>query len=96
MSINPIDTLGLSCPNGGEFYVCQNSEIQFLGCCASDPCADGSGSCPKSDLRYSSFDTDNIIIINFVEVNVGVNFGIHINLDHEWFNRELDVDPSGD
>lgn len=53
---NPIVTLGLSCPDGGNFYVCQDSGFRFLGCCSSDPCADGSGDCPQSDLRYSSFD----------------------------------------
>ncbi|ROW14714.1 hypothetical protein VPNG_03762 [Cytospora leucostoma] len=53
---NPIVTLGLSCPDGGKFYVCQDSKFRFLGCCSSDPCADGSGDCPQSDLRYSSFD----------------------------------------
>lgn len=58
MSSDPTDTLGLSCPNGGHFYVCQDSDIQFLGCCTSDPCADGSGICPQEDLRYSSFDAD--------------------------------------
>lgn len=58
MSSDPIETFGLTCPNGGDFYVCQDSDIQFLGCCASDPCADGSGSCSQDDLRYSSFDAD--------------------------------------
>lgn len=43
MLYNPIDAFGITCPEGGAFYVCENCEIQFLGCCASDPVEDGSG-----------------------------------------------------
>ncbi|KAF6827786.1 hypothetical protein CPLU01_08900 [Colletotrichum plurivorum] len=50
--------LGLSCPRGGDFYVCTGSKVEFLGCCASNPCADGSGKCPTKDLRISSFNPD--------------------------------------
>lgn len=46
---------GISCPNGGLFYVCQGNSTQFLGCCNSDPCSDGSGICPDSNLRNTSY-----------------------------------------
>ncbi|KAI0127357.1 hypothetical protein BJ170DRAFT_369977 [Xylariales sp. AK1849] len=52
---DPISDLGLSCPNGGAFYICQGSKVRFLGCCDVDPCADGSGTCPSSSLRAASF-----------------------------------------
>ncbi|KDN64837.1 hypothetical protein CSUB01_06940 [Colletotrichum sublineola] len=51
-------SLGLSCPRGGDFYVCEGNRTEFLGCCASNPCADGSGKCPTKDLRISSFNPD--------------------------------------
>ncbi|KAH8788725.1 hypothetical protein F5883DRAFT_10041 [Diaporthe sp. PMI_573] len=43
MVYNPIDIFGITCPAGGAFFVCENCDIQFLGCCASDPGEDGSG-----------------------------------------------------
>lgn len=52
---DPISQLGLTCPSGGNFYICQGTSTQFLGCCTSDPCEDGKGTCPQSDLRTSSF-----------------------------------------
>ena len=51
-------SLGLSCPKGGQVYVCEGNQTEFLGCCKSDPCADGSGNCPKEDLRTTTFSTD--------------------------------------
>ncbi|KZL80601.1 hypothetical protein CI238_10454 [Colletotrichum incanum] len=51
-------SLGLSCPRGGDFYICEGNTTEFLGCCASNPCADGSGRCPTKDLRISSFNPD--------------------------------------
>ncbi|KAK4129939.1 hypothetical protein BT67DRAFT_251676 [Trichocladium antarcticum] len=50
--------LGLRCPNGGEFYVCQNNATEFVGCCDIDPCADGSGECLEPNLRAASFASD--------------------------------------
>lgn len=55
----PISSLGLTCPSGGQFYICQGNTTQFLGCCASDPCADGKGSCPQADIRYASFNASD-------------------------------------
>lgn len=52
---DPVSKLGLNCPAGGDFYICQGNSTQFLGCCTSDPCSDGKGECPQDDLRYSSF-----------------------------------------
>ena len=53
-----VSALGLSCPSGGAFHVCEHSKIEFIGCCTSDPCADGSGQCPQNNLRPSSFSGD--------------------------------------
>lgn len=47
------------CPQGGDFYVCQGKKTQFLGCCTSDPCSDGSGDCPQTSLRYTSYNADD-------------------------------------
>lgn len=49
--------LGLSCPSGGTFHVCQDSDVEFLGCCTTDPCSAG-GVCPEGDLRNASFSFD--------------------------------------
>ncbi|KPM45251.1 hypothetical protein AK830_g1260 [Neonectria ditissima] len=48
----------LSCPDGGTYYICEHSDNEFIGCCTSHPCADGSGICPDGHLRASSFDAD--------------------------------------
>ncbi|KAM6533202.1 hypothetical protein FALCPG4_006216 [Fusarium falciforme] len=47
---------GLSCLDGGRFYICENVEQEFMGCCTSDPCAKGKGVCPDKDLRAATFD----------------------------------------
>lgn len=47
MSKSPIDTYSLGCPVGGKFYICQGNATQFIGCCTTDPCADGQGTCPQ-------------------------------------------------
>lgn len=54
-----ISSLGLTCPDGGQFYVCQGNTTQFLGCCAIDPCADGTGSCPQTSLRNTSYTSED-------------------------------------
>ncbi|KAK0612017.1 hypothetical protein B0T14DRAFT_500980 [Immersiella caudata] len=54
-----VSLLGLSCPAGGSFYICQNNATEFIGCCTTNPCADGSGNCPKSNLRTASFSGDS-------------------------------------
>lgn len=56
---NPIADFGLSCPYGGTFYICKEAKSQFLGCCTEDPCVDGTGYCPQSALRYSSYSQDS-------------------------------------
>ncbi|KAL7625955.1 hypothetical protein AAE478_002724 [Parahypoxylon ruwenzoriense] len=55
---DPIAYLGLSCPDGGTFHICDNSTVRFIGCCDVDPCADGSGSCPAASLHPAGFDAD--------------------------------------
>lgn len=47
------------CPQGGTFYVCQGNQTQFLGCCSEDPCSDGTGECPQTSLRYTSYNADD-------------------------------------
>ncbi|ORY63384.1 uncharacterized protein BCR38DRAFT_516680 [Pseudomassariella vexata] len=56
---DPKGELGLSCPNEGQFYICDTASIRFIGCCTVDPCTDGSGECPQASLRTSSFSSDH-------------------------------------
>ncbi|KAF5019981.1 hypothetical protein F66182_8012 [Fusarium sp. NRRL 66182] len=49
---------GLACTNGGQFYVCEDDDTQFIGCCVSDPCGRNNGTCPEGDLRSTTFDSD--------------------------------------
>ncbi|KAL2752954.1 hypothetical protein ACRALDRAFT_2055351 [Sodiomyces alcalophilus JCM 7366] len=59
MSGNQTQTLGLTCPEGGDFYICPGKATEFIGCCTSDPCTDSAdGHCPTRDLRPASFDPD--------------------------------------
>ncbi|KAI1380775.1 hypothetical protein F4677DRAFT_197952 [Hypoxylon crocopeplum] len=51
---SPQEKYGLSCPSGGEFYICLSSHIRFLGCCETDPCSTG-GECPIDKLRPASY-----------------------------------------
>ncbi|KAK1244407.1 hypothetical protein MKX07_003206 [Trichoderma sp. CBMAI-0711] len=55
---NPIVDLGLSCPKGGRFYICEDQPTGFVGCCTIDPCAAADGLCPDNHLQPSSFDPD--------------------------------------
>ncbi|OTB09036.1 hypothetical protein M426DRAFT_18427 [Hypoxylon sp. CI-4A] len=50
----PEENLGLWCPAGGTFYICQTSAPRFLGCCETDPCASG-GQCAADALRPASY-----------------------------------------
>lgn len=63
MSANPYKTFGLSCPNGGDFHICENTKKEFIGCCTMDPCADGSGVCDKAHLRSASFSESSYLDI---------------------------------
>ncbi|KAI1273660.1 hypothetical protein F5Y07DRAFT_251583 [Xylaria sp. FL0933] len=58
MDYDPISYLGLYCPSGGDFYICQGNRNQFLGCCDVDPCDGNGGLCPVSAIHPSSFDRD--------------------------------------
>jgi hypothetical protein len=49
---------GLNCASGGKFYICEDAGTQFIGCCTSDPCGPGNGTCPDGSLRASSFNAD--------------------------------------
>lgn len=55
---DPIKELGITCPQGGDFYVCSDSAVQFLGCCTVNPCKAINSSCPSDKLKPSSFDED--------------------------------------
>ncbi|CAN8098876.1 unnamed protein product [Discula destructiva] len=62
MSKTPIDTFGLTCHSGGDFYICQGNTTEFIGCCASDPCADGSGACPRvAPATFNQLDYQSIL-----------------------------------
>ncbi|RYP70359.1 hypothetical protein DL769_004985 [Monosporascus sp. CRB-8-3] len=53
-------SLGLSCPRGGQFYICDKANIRFIGCCTVDPCTEElGGQCPTDALRTSSFSSDS-------------------------------------
>ncbi|KAI1303275.1 hypothetical protein F5Y03DRAFT_359878 [Xylaria venustula] len=55
-SDDPRIKFGLSCPTGGEFYICQDSSTRFIGCCHVDPCSAAlDGECPTSNLSSASF-----------------------------------------
>ncbi|KXJ94272.1 hypothetical protein Micbo1qcDRAFT_42916 [Microdochium bolleyi] len=56
-------TLGLSCPDGGKFYICDKGMSRFIGCCTIDPCANGTGECPAAHLKTSSFSSDAYVNI---------------------------------
>jgi hypothetical protein len=50
-----MENVTLSCPSGGDFYVCDTSWTQFTGCCTVNPCKFGYGDCPKHHMRPISF-----------------------------------------
>ncbi|KAF4454172.1 hypothetical protein FALBO_15865, partial [Fusarium albosuccineum] len=53
-----IEYWGLGCPNGGKVCICEGARSEFIGCCLSDPCADGSGTCPEKHIRQTTFSED--------------------------------------
>ncbi|KAI0551930.1 hypothetical protein F4679DRAFT_592907 [Xylaria curta] len=55
-SDDPRVKFGLSCPEGGDFHICQDSSTRFIGCCDVDPCTpELDGRCPMPNLFNSSF-----------------------------------------
>ncbi|CAH0045403.1 unnamed protein product [Clonostachys solani] len=46
---------GFSCPSGGHVHICERAKVEFIGCCASDPCAGDEGICPDDHLRPMSY-----------------------------------------
>ncbi|KAJ3522152.1 hypothetical protein NM208_g12981 [Fusarium decemcellulare] len=62
---NAMEYFGFNCPKGGQFYICETSWTQFVGCCLSNPCAYGSGVCPDGDLRTMSFHNDTYADLPF-------------------------------
>lgn len=63
MSANPYQAFGLSCPNGADFHICENTKREFIGCCTVDPCSDGSGLCERANLRAASFSESSYLDI---------------------------------
>lgn len=55
---SPRERWGLSCTTGGRFYICEDDDTQFMGCCLSDPCGRNNGTCPDGDLRATTFESD--------------------------------------
>ncbi|WZH47982.1 hypothetical protein QYS62_009146 [Fusarium acuminatum] len=55
---SPREHWGLSCTTGGRFYICEDDDTQFMGCCLSDPCGRNNGTCPDGDLRATTFESD--------------------------------------
>ncbi|KAI0025800.1 hypothetical protein F4780DRAFT_226824 [Xylariomycetidae sp. FL0641] len=53
----PDPKLGVSCPKGGDFFVCSEEVFHFLGCCTTDACS-AEGYCPSVGLRSASFSFD--------------------------------------
>ncbi|KAH7159747.1 hypothetical protein B0J13DRAFT_112486 [Dactylonectria estremocensis] len=51
-------TQGLSCPEGGAFWICADKPTQFIGCCKSNPCETDYGMCSDEDLSPASVDVD--------------------------------------
>lgn len=54
----PITDLGLTCPESGKFYICEDKPNRFVGCCTIDPCSTKDGLCPDNAVRPASFDPD--------------------------------------
>ncbi|KAF4451598.1 hypothetical protein F53441_5454 [Fusarium austroafricanum] len=52
---DPIKDLGLSCPSGGDFYICNNDPQRFIGCCDTNPCGARKGLCPDQHIKPASF-----------------------------------------
>jgi hypothetical protein len=50
----PEDTIGASCPEGGDFYVCEESG--FIGCCTSNACQSKDARCDDQKLEPMGFD----------------------------------------
>ncbi|KAK7418962.1 hypothetical protein QQX98_003665 [Neonectria punicea] len=53
---DPIDALGLDCPEGGDFWICATKPTRFIGCCRTNPCETDYGLCPDEDLEPATFD----------------------------------------
>ncbi|KAI1266194.1 hypothetical protein F5Y18DRAFT_435134 [Xylariaceae sp. FL1019] len=59
----PDPRLGLSCPQGGEFYVCKDAKTKFVGCCDTDPCESGTGICDPTHIKPAAFDAEAASLI---------------------------------
>lgn len=61
------------CPSGGEWYFCFGSQINFLGCCTTNPCSNNS-SCPLGNLRPAGFNADLFGILRDADCTAGPFF----------------------
>lgn len=60
-----MENVNLTCPSGGDFYVCDTAWTQFTGCCTVNPCKFGYGDCPKHHMRPLSFDAHDFKYLSF-------------------------------
>ncbi|KAH7143751.1 hypothetical protein EDB81DRAFT_935167 [Dactylonectria macrodidyma] len=58
LNMHEYQTQGLSCPEGGNFWVCADKPTQFIGCCISNPCETDYGVCSDEDITPASVDVD--------------------------------------
>ncbi|KAF4968650.1 hypothetical protein FSARC_3989 [Fusarium sarcochroum] len=56
---DPIKDLGLSCPYNGQFFICENDPVRFIGCCSINPCGTRKGLCPDEHLKPASFEKEH-------------------------------------
>ncbi|KAM0320603.1 hypothetical protein ACHAPQ_009901 [Fusarium lateritium] len=51
---------GLACPDkAAKFYICEDDDAPFMGCCINDPCGKNNGTCADDDLRATTFNGDS-------------------------------------
>ncbi|KAI1133472.1 hypothetical protein F5Y10DRAFT_260353 [Nemania abortiva] len=63
-SDDPRIKFGLSCPEGGDFHICQRSSTRFIGCCDVDPCTpEANGNCPLPNLFNASFSAVSGVVL---------------------------------
>ncbi|KAI6779720.1 uncharacterized protein J7T54_005750 [Emericellopsis cladophorae] len=58
------NNLGTSCSGTASFYVCDERDTKFLGCCSINPCKTDNGLCPDDDFESASYrDSSHALIM---------------------------------
>ncbi|KAG9251556.1 uncharacterized protein F5Z01DRAFT_269420 [Emericellopsis atlantica] len=58
------NNLGTSCSGNASFYVCDERDTKFLGCCSINPCKTDDGLCPDDDFESASYrDSSHALIM---------------------------------